>query len=274
MARLFYGHVQTNGAKIHYYRTGDEKPSVVFLHGFSDNGLCWSRLALRLEPFYDVILVDARAHGLSSAPEQGYSPEDRAADVAGLIHSLQLATPPIVGHSMGAETAVMTAALYPKLVGSLILEDPPFWETPKKESLDAREQRAEKFRKQIMDWRGKPLAELIETGKRLYPNWEEVDLFQWGKAKQQVRPISVEAIAQDRPDWRTYARQVKCPALLITADPRLGAIVTSEIAKEVTRMWRKSQVVEIPDAGHNIRREQFESYYDAIKLFLRKNTRW
>jgi N-formylmaleamate deformylase len=275
MARLYYGHVNTNGVKIHYYRTGDEKPSVVFLHGFSDNGLCWSRLALRLEPFYDVILVDARGHGLSSITEDGHSPEDRAADIAGLITSLQLDTPPpIVGHSMGAETAVMTAALYPKLVGSLILEDPPFWDAPQRETPEARLKRAEKFRQQIMDWKGKNLDELIEIGKRMYPNWDEVDLFQWGKAKQQVSPLIFSAIEQNRPNWQEYARKVKCPVLLITGDPRLGAIVTLEVAKSVSKMWRRSQVIEIPNTGHNIRRDQFEAYYDAVKNFLRKNTRW
>lgn len=274
MARLAYGHVNTNGVKLHYYRTGDEKPSVVFLHGLSDNGLCWSRLALRLEPFYDVILVDARGHGLSGVTDDGYTPEDRAADVAGLIQSLQLEAPPIMGHSMGAETAVMTAALYPKLVGSLILEDPPFWDNPKKETPETRAQRAEKFRQQILDWRKKTLDELMEIGKRMHPNWDEADLFQWGKAKQQVRPSVFSGIEVERPDWREYARKVKCPVLLIFGDPRLGGIVTSEVAKEVSKMWRRPQIYQIPDAGHNIRRDQFEAYYDATKQFLRKNTRW
>jgi len=228
-----------------------------------------------LEPFYDVILVDSRGHGLSGNTEDGYTPEDRAADVAGLITSLKLdSPPPIVGHSMGAETAVMTAALHPKLVGSLILEDPPFWDTPQRETPEARLKRADKFRQQIIDWKGKNLDELMDIGKRMYPNWHEADLFQWGKAKQQVKTLVFSAIEQNRPNWQEYTRQVKCPVLLITGDPRLGAIVTPEVAKTISKMWRRSQVINIPNAGHNIRRDQFEAYYDVVKKFLRKNTRW
>lgn len=78
MAKLFYGHVRVQDVKIHYYRTGEEKPAVVLLHGFGDSALSWSRLALRLEPDYDVIMIDARGHGLSDGPELGYRQIGRA----------------------------------------------------------------------------------------------------------------------------------------------------------------------------------------------------
>ena len=33
-------------SRIHYYRSdGSNKPSILLLHGFADNGLCWSRVA-------------------------------------------------------------------------------------------------------------------------------------------------------------------------------------------------------------------------------------
>lgn len=41
--------VHTNGIRIHYTRTGGDKPALVLLHGITDNGLCWSRTALHLE---------------------------------------------------------------------------------------------------------------------------------------------------------------------------------------------------------------------------------
>jgi N-formylmaleamate deformylase len=274
MARLFYGHVNTNGAKIHYYRTGDEKPPVVFLHGFSDNGLCWSRIAYLLEPFYDIILVDARGHGLSEATEDGYTPQDRAADVAGLIQYLHLGTPHLVGHSMGADTAVFTAAMYPNLVGGLILEDPPFWKDEGKETNESRLHRAERFQRQILEQREKSLDELIEIGKSEHPDWDQADLFQWGKAKQQVRIQALKSVNEHREPWQFYAREVKCPVLLITGDPARGAIVTPEVAEEAGKMWRKSELVQIPGAGHNIRRDNFELFYQAVKQFLRKQTKW
>ena len=57
--------VLANEMHTHYYRTGGEKPQLVLLHGFSENGLCWSRVAKALEREYDVIMPDARGHALS-----------------------------------------------------------------------------------------------------------------------------------------------------------------------------------------------------------------
>src|SRR5207244_10628335 len=91
--------VDVNGVRIHYYRTGGDKPPAVLSHGATDNGLCWTRLARALEPDYDVIMPDARGHGLSDAPESGYTSADRAADLAALIEALRLLKPTVGGHS-------------------------------------------------------------------------------------------------------------------------------------------------------------------------------
>ena len=90
------GDVVANGIKIHYYRTGGNKPPLVLAHGFSDNELCWTRVTRALEQDYDVIMPDARGHGYSEAPEKGYSSEDHASDLAGLIEALGLGKPALM----------------------------------------------------------------------------------------------------------------------------------------------------------------------------------
>jgi len=84
------GTVEANGIRQHYWRTGDgSQPAIVLCHGVTDNGLCWTPVARALENDYDVIMVDARGHGLSDAPEDGYGTEDRADDVAALVRALE-----------------------------------------------------------------------------------------------------------------------------------------------------------------------------------------
>ena len=102
-------YVNANGIKIHYHRTGGDKPKIVFAHGFSDNGMCWITLVPALREDYDLIMYDARGHGLSDAPETGYSKDDRVADLVGLIHALGLEKPILMGHSMGANTVRILA---------------------------------------------------------------------------------------------------------------------------------------------------------------------
>ncbi len=126
MARWTTETCEVNGIDIHYLRTGGEKPSVVLLHGLMLNGTCWAPLARALEEDYDVIMPDARGHGNSSAPERGYCYDNLAADVMGLIETLRLTTPVLLGHSMGGMTAAVVASQNPQHLRGLILVDPTF----------------------------------------------------------------------------------------------------------------------------------------------------
>src|SRR5262249_57398656 len=119
------GDVSANGIRLHYTRTGGDKPPVVLAHGFSDDGLCWTPVAEALAPDYDITMVDARGHGLSDAPPQSYGPSDQAADIAGVVGALGLRRPPVLGHSMGAATALAPAGVYPDLPRPIPLADPP-----------------------------------------------------------------------------------------------------------------------------------------------------
>ena len=79
------GFVEANGIRLHYTRTGGDKPPLVLAHGVTDDGLCWAATAAALAPEYDAVMVDARGHGTSDAPERGYGPLEQAGDLAGVI---------------------------------------------------------------------------------------------------------------------------------------------------------------------------------------------
>src|SRR5690349_1023454 len=117
---------KTNSINIHYTRTGGSKPPLILLHGLMTNGLCWTDLAHTLEKEFDVIMPDARGHGKSGVPDNGYRYEDHANDVISLIDSLKLPPPILLGHSMGGMTAAVVASRKPNLLRGLILADPTF----------------------------------------------------------------------------------------------------------------------------------------------------
>jgi pimeloyl-ACP methyl ester carboxylesterase len=70
-------------------------------------------------------MLDLRGHGASSKPESGYTWADYASDVVALIRQEDYARVTLVGHSLGALTALLTAAELPERIESLVLEDPP-----------------------------------------------------------------------------------------------------------------------------------------------------
>lgn len=258
------GDVVANGIKIHYHRTGGAKPTVVLLHGITDNGLCWTRIARALEADYDLIMVDARGHGQSDAPESGYTADHHAADVAGLIQGLGLDRPVVMGHSMGGSTAAAVAANYPQLVRGAVLEDPPWRnEIP---TLDPHG--AEKWRAGILANREKTIEELIEWCRINCPKWDEAERQPWAESKRQVS-LHVAGFAHGlRTPWQDVVRRIVCPTLLVTADPEAGSIVTPEVAEEAKGLCDGLRVIRLRGAGHNIRREQFEGFLAAVSAFL------
>ncbi len=282
MSERVEGSALANGIQIHYSRCtppprktlpiGRTRPhlSVVLLHGITDNGMCWTRVVDALSKDFDLLMPDSRGHGFSDAPEMGYGVEDRAADVAGVIQSLGLDRPVLIGHSMGAETAIGAAATFPELVRAVILEDPPwpgrFWGSTPEERSDRAAQWGADIRKQ------KALSKeiLMAQARQQHPDWPEEELGPWAEGKQQVNPSVANMVLAPRRRWSDYVRQAQCPILLITADPERGAIVNAQTVQDAALFWKNGRTVNIPGAGHNIHREQFDFYIRAVREFLSK----
>ena len=264
------GYVETNGLRLHYTRTGGDKPPIVLAHGVTDAGPCWTPVAEALAAEYDAIMVDARGHGRSDAPEGGYGPAEQADDLAGVITALELERPAVLGHSMGAATALVLAGAYPDLVGAILLEDPPAWWTDRTDSPEVTERRTT-MRERAIGLKQKTREELIADQRADQPGWSDAELEPWADAKQRFSPNVLSVYDQDNGsnvDWQAVLGRITCPALLITADPERGAIVTEESAAMLKALVPHLQIAHVPGAGHNIRRDQFGRYMDVIRGFL------
>src|SRR6266496_97288 len=105
----------SDGEMLAFYDTGGDKPAVILLHGFQAARLMWLRTAQVLQGGYRILMPDFRAHGLSHASLANFSLDRLTEDIADMIQALELGTPSIVGHSMGAEIAGRVAAQHPSL---------------------------------------------------------------------------------------------------------------------------------------------------------------
>ncbi len=259
-------YIAVNKLKLHYTRTGGDKPPVVLAHGFSDDGLCWTPVAEVLQADYDVIMVDARGHGRSDGPKRGYGSLDHAGDLAGVISGLGLKRPAVLGHSMGAATALALAGTYPDLVGAILLEDPPpFWVPPQPGKPLPRPRN---FTVWITDLKRKTREELIAHARAESPTWPEAEHGPWADSKLRLSFNVLRRGKMTPIDWPALIRCITCPTLLITADTDKGAIVPPEAAAMFQTLVPQAKVVHIPGAGHSIRREQFARYMEVVKAFL------
>lgn len=273
MAQLFYGSIHREGVRIQYYRTGGEKPPIIMLHGLSDNALCWTRMPVLLEVEYDVVLVDARGHGLSGLDARGAGLDVQAGDIITLIDQLSLIQPVLIGHSMGAVLAALIASKLPEVVRGLVLIDPP-WRDEEEIGANDKERFPESVRAVFRQNKNSSLDALIARCREENPLWDECEFMQWAKAKQQFRIEALDSIIIRNFPWHEVAPRLKCPGLLITGDPQQGAIITPALAKKIGRLWKKGKVVHLPGAGHSIQRDRFNLVMDAANDFMHRLGKW
>ena len=280
MSNWFDGYVRSNGIKVHYYRTGGDKPKVIFSHGVGDDGLCWTRIAKELENDYDVILPDARGHGKSDNGKGDYSITARVADLVGLIKELKLDHPIIGGHSMGADTSMNLAAEYPDLIKAIFLEDPPLFMPG--ETFGSGEQAIK------MEDVGKMMVKFMRMFKMMpafigrkmarknSPTYPDDEIIPWVNSKKRVSNDLLNSMGSmgmmDGSPEELFTK-IKVPIMLIIGDKSKMSIVSEETAKLVADANPKVQVVRLEGASHDIRRTRFDGYMPALKKFLAENSK-
>lgn len=94
------------GLRLHVREWGQEgAPSILFIHGWSQNHLCWQRqYESTLADSFRLVALDLRGHGMSQAPleaENYTDPRLWADDIAAVIEQLDLDRPVLVGWSYG-----------------------------------------------------------------------------------------------------------------------------------------------------------------------------
>ncbi len=262
MAGWTTGICEANGIDIHYLRTGGNKPPVVLLHGLMLNGACWTPLARSLEEDYDVVMPDARGHGNSGAPDHGYRYDDLAADVVSLIDALGLATPVLLGHSMGGMTAAVIASRNPKRLRGLVLADPTFL-TPQRQREVHESDIAEQHRRILNRPREDLLAEM--QGRHSRRSCEVLERF--AQARFQTSLRAFEVLTPPNPDYMQLIKSLEVPSLLVVGD--VGSVVSPEMASELAGLNQRMEVVQIEKAGHGVPYDQPERFSAVVQTFLR-----
>ena len=261
MTNWVTGVCETNGIGMHYLRTGRAKPPLVLLHGLTGSGACWIPLARALDGEYDVVMPDARGHGNSSTPPNGYRYEDHASDVVGLIQGLGLAAPILLGHSMGGMTAALVANQLATAIRGVILADPTFLSPQRQREVHASDAVEQHRRLLTLD----PRDVLAQARLRhAHRRPEIVELVT--EARLKTRLVAFDVLAPPNPEYRQLVSTTDAPILLVIGDT---GVVSLEAARELQKLNPRLRVEQIPNAGHAVPYDQPETFEAAVRSFLR-----
>jgi pimeloyl-ACP methyl ester carboxylesterase len=260
------GYILANGIRIHYWRTGGDKPVLILAHGFSDDGRCWTLFAQELEMDYDIIMVDARGHGLTDPPTSADTTDAQCEDLASLIRELGLEKPIIMGHSMGSSSTAWFAARYPNVPRAIILEDPRLTPWPGGGPGHGTDEAAIQERQAgILTQNNRSYAGLVAECREKNPLWEPAECEWWAPSKRRFHPYLVHRHLGDRPSIANLLPKITAPTLILKADAEGELRDQNEAA---AAKLPNGRLVHVSGAGHCVRRDRKAEALRLVKAFL------
>jgi pimeloyl-ACP methyl ester carboxylesterase len=113
------GYAPVNGLKMYYEIHGRGEPLVLLHSAFYTIGM-WGPFLASLAETHRVVAVEFQGHGHTADIDRPFSYEQLADDVAAVLDHLGIAQADIVGHSIGADTALQVAIRHPERVRKLV----------------------------------------------------------------------------------------------------------------------------------------------------------
>jgi len=261
-------YTKVNGIQIYYELSGpEEAPVLVFSNGIMMSTASWAFQKNALNKHLRVLFYDCRGMWQSDHPDEQYSMEGHADDLAGLLEALNIKKAHIAGISYGAEISMVFAIKYPEITQSLIV-------------IDGVSEIHPLLNAQTYPWlmaaEKKDAALLLRTSYHM--NFAE----NWIKANQAFIEASVDRYA--KLDMEALVRlmkafyaleitdqlyKIKSPTLVIAGEEDL--IKGPKYAKIIAEQISGSELVTVPDSGHALCLEKPAVLNTLLLGFVVKN---
>ncbi len=251
---------EVNGVKLFYNLEGQGEP-LVLIHGLGLDHNVFDDQVDHFNSSYRVLTYDLRGHGMSDAPETGYSYNHLADDLNELVDHIGLKDIHLVGLSMGGAIAARFVLENPgyarsitfagsHIVGYMNFKDwPNVFKAAKKEGCD----RAREL------WKGFRLFHSLIKDAVKYQNLTEmVDRFNCNMWTDPNSPY-------DEPDDLKRLEEINIPALITVGKEDLDFYPIAEILN--ARLPNKR--FEAFDCGHLVSYEKSDVFNKTLQDFLK-----
>ena len=112
-----------DGVAVHYEVMGRGEPTLVLVHGWTNNRTFWQPHTASLSQSNRVVALDLPGFGVSGTNRDSWTMEQFGQDVVAVIRALGAERVVVVGFSMGGAAVLEAARLVPERIAGVVLVD-------------------------------------------------------------------------------------------------------------------------------------------------------
>lgn len=259
-----------DGCRLFYDETGTGAP-VLFVHEFAGDRRSWGPQMRALARHYRCIAFNARGYPPSDVPaaEAAYSQAIARDDVVSVMEACGLASAHIVGHSMGAYTALHVGIDRPERCRSLTVAGCG-WGSNRAEAEAMACEIAAMFRRDGIERAGDAYA-----SQPMRQGFRARDPRGWAEFRQRMQEHSAEGhaltmqgVQARRPNVHELKPRLEglgVPTLVVVGDEDESCLEASLLLK---RWVPGAALMVVPRAGHTINSEAPDAFNRALLDFL------
>lgn len=243
--------------RLHWGSKSAQKTALM-VHGLgSSAATCWQVMEALASDGWSATAVDLRGHG--SAPRAStYGITDFASDLEATIPEGSTTWDLVIGHSIGAASAVVASSRKPTWAKQLVLIDPAL-------SLD------DATRLQVLEnQRLGHSTQTVEDVAALNPQWHPLDWELRIQANRAASLFALERAVHDNDPWDVtdYARSVSVPTHVLGGEQGLGSMFSGDYATDMLAANENFSYEVIEGAGHSVHRDKPAETMAALRAFL------
>jgi pimeloyl-ACP methyl ester carboxylesterase len=269
------------GAVILNYAEGpDNGAPLVLLHGGSSRWQWWEEIIDRLAARSHVVAPDLRGHGRSTWTPGHYRLFDFVEDLGVFLRDVVRRPAVLLGHSLGGEVALITAALHPTLVLAVIDEDGPLSAVGARRAIAPTRPMLRAMR--TLAGSTLPDEDLIDQVADVPVGFETGAVMRfgdgiggdreilawWAETYRHHDPTMLDAVIEFEEMHAGYDEEllsrIECRVVILQADPARGGALTDEEVAHAMTLLRDGRHIRVEGLGHAMHIEDPDRFLDIV----------
>jgi len=262
--------VVRDGVSLAYWRWPGEGPAALLLHGIANYARYWDFFADAVAGRLELVATDARGHGDSARPDDGYAPADFVADATAVLDAVGWQRPLVVGHSMGGGHAIAFAAQHAARVAGLVIVDnsPEPMASGSERARRLTSARPERFadasEAEAYLRRTSPgYADAVYANRLRFAFSADGDALAWRSSHDALARI----FAAPRGDRWAALASLRCPTLVVRGTR--SNVLSAETYARLLATIPHARGLEL-EAGHNVALDRPRELAEAVVAFARE----